>query len=106
MRGRLCVPYPCSSPKLQLFFNFFFIFTIHKWVVYVFAVQGWGCGVGGVRGACNLNIGDDLSGVLSSAPAIDALCTHGLRLEAADENRIAEGISPPNDMEKHCLPDL
>lgn len=41
-----------------------------------------------VRGACNLNIGDDLSGVLSSAPTIDALCTHGLRLEAADENRI------------------
>lgn len=61
-------------------------------------------GVGCVRGACNLNIGDDLSGVLSSAPTIDALCTHGLRLEAADENRIAEGISPPNDMENiDCL---
>lgn len=53
-------------------------------------VGGAGCVYGCVcvRGACNLNIGDDLSGVLSSVPTIDALCTHGLRLEAADENRI------------------
>lgn len=70
-------------------------FTIQMWVVFLSALQG---GVG-VRGACNLNIGDDLSGVLSSAPTIDALCTHGLRLKAADENRIAEGISPLNDLE-------
>lgn len=68
--------------------------------------HGVGGGGGGVRGACNLNIGDDLSGVLSWAPTIDSLCTHGLRLEAADENRIAEEISPPNDMEKHRLPDF
>lgn len=61
---------------------------------------------GCVRGACNLNIGDDLMGVLSSAPTINALCTHGLSLETANENRIAEGISPPNDMEKHRLPGL
>lgn len=46
-----------------------------------------------------MNIGDDLSGVLSSAPTIDALYTHGLKLKAADGNRIAEGISPANDLE-------
>lgn len=58
----------------------------------------------GVRGACSLNIGDDLSGVLSSAPTIDGLCTHGLKLKAADGNRIAKGISPPNDLENiACL---
>ena len=53
----------------------------------------------GVRGACSPNIGDDLSGVFSSAPTIDGLCTHGLTLKAADGNRIASGISPPNDLE-------
>lgn len=53
----------------------------------------------GVRRACSLNIGDDLSGVLSSAPTIERLCTHGLKLKAADGNRIAKGISPANDME-------
>lgn len=72
----------------------------------MFLTKTVGGGGGGVRGACNLNIGDDLSGVLSSAPTIDALCTHGLSLEAADGNRIAEGISPANDMENHRLPDL
>ena len=57
-----------------------------------------------VRGAGGLNIGDDLSGVLSSAPTIDRLCTHGFRLKAADGNRIAKGISPPNDLENiACL---
>lgn len=57
-----------------------------------------------VRGACSLNIGDDLSGVLSSTPTIDGLCTHGLRLKAADGNRFAAGISPPNDLENiACL---
>lgn len=75
------------------------LLTNPMWVVFVFAVQGWR-----VRGAWNPNIGDDLSGVLSPAPTIDALCTHGLALEAADENRIAEGISPPNDLESTaCL---
>lgn len=75
------------------------LLTNPMWVVFVFAVQGWW-----VRGACNPNIGDDLSGVLSPAPTIDALCTHGLVLEAADENRIAEGISPSNDPENTaCL---
>lgn len=58
----------------------------------------------GVRRACSLNIGDDLSSVLSSAPTIDGLCTHGLKLKAADGNRIAAGISPPNDLENiACL---
>lgn len=58
----------------------------------------------GVRGACSLNIGDDLSGVLSSAPTIGGLCTHGLELKAGDGNRIAAGISPPNDLENiACL---
>lgn len=70
-------------------------------VVFVFAVHvrvGWGVW-GGFRGAWSINIGDDLSGVLSSAPTIDTLCTHGLKLKAADGNRIAEGISPANDLE-------
>lgn len=53
-----------------------------------------------VRGACGVNIGDDLSSVLFSVPTIDRLYTHGLELKAADGNRIAAGISPPNDLEK------
>lgn len=53
-----------------------------------------------VRGACGVNIGDYLSSVLFSVPTIDRLYTHGLELKAADGNRIAAGISPPNDLEK------